>query len=356
MRVVLAGPLQSGKTSLFEAVARAGGSHVDLSRGDQPHLAVVKVPDPRLDWLAEQHKPRKITHAELEFLDLPGFDLTDEAGRTRAKAHWPALRQSDMLVWVLRAFPDETVAAYRGRIDPQADARELLGEALFADLDQVANRIAKLETAVRKPTARQKDQLRELELMKRLAAALEAETPVAKAVASEAEAKLLGGFAFLTHKPMLAVRNCSEQDAAQEGPETLESLPCMQLSARIEAELSRMPPEERAEFMADLGLAQSACDRLVRVCFHRMNLISFFTVCPDECRAWQISAGADAVTAAAAIHSDIARGFIRAETVHYDDLRAAGNEKTAKAAGKVRLEGKEYKVRDGDVIYFRFNV
>ncbi len=356
MRVVLAGPMQSGKSSLFEAVARAGGSHVDLSRGDQPHLAVVKVPDTRLDWLVEQYKPRKTTHAELEFLDLPGFDLADEAGRTRAKAHWPAMRQSDMLVWVLRAFNDDTVAAYRGRIDPSADARELLGEALFADLDQVANRIAKLETAVRKPTARQKDQLRELDLMKRLAAALEEETPVAKVVSSEAEAKMLGGFAFLTHKPMLAVRNCSEQDAAGEAPDTLESLPCMQLSARIEAELSRMPPQDRLEFMADLGLAQGACDRLVRACFQRINLICFFTVGPDECRAWQIPAGTDAVTAASAVHSDIARGFIRAETVHYDDLRAAGDEKAAKAAGKVRLEGKEYKVRDGDVIYFRFNV
>lgn len=356
MRVALVGPVQSGKSSLFEAVARAGGSHLDLSRPDQPHLAVVKVPDPRLDWLAEQYKSKKVTHAELEFLDLPGFDLSDEAGRARAKTHWTDMRQSQMLVFVLREFASDAAAAYRGRVDPQADAKELLEEMRFADLEQVAGRIDKLEAALRKPAGKREEQQRELDLMKRMAAALEGGGAVRHAIASEAEWKLLGGFGFLSAKPALVVLNCSEDDAAKPGPSEFASLPCVRLATKLEAELSCLGEQDRKEFQAELGLRAAACDLLVGACLRRMNLASFFTANANECRAWIASAGADAITAAGMVHSDIARGFIRAEVVHYEDYRAAGDHKAAKAAGKVRLEGKEYVVRDGDVIYFRFNV
>jgi hypothetical protein len=356
MGVALVGLVQSGKSSLFEAVARGGGSHVELSRPDQPHLAVVKVPDPRLDWLAEQYKPGKVTHAELAFLDLPGFDLSDEAGRARAKAHWPAVRQSQMVVYVLRAFPGDAVAAYRGRVDPQADAKELLDEMRFADLEQVAGRIGKLEAALRKPAGKGEEQARELDLMKRLAAALEGGKAVKEQIASEAERKLLGGFGLLSTKPALVVLNCSEDDAGKPAPSEFASLPCVSLAVKLEAELSRLGERERREFQAELGLGASACDLMVGACLAQMNLVSFFTVNANECRAWMTPAGADALAAAGMVHSDMARGFIRAEVVHYEDYRAAGDHKAAKAAGKVRLEAKEYVVRDGDVIYFRFNV
>jgi len=338
MRVALTGPPQSGKSTLFAAVAEAGGSHVDISRPDQPHLAVVKVPDERLDWLAELYQPKKVVHAELEFLDLPGFDLRDDPSRSRARAHWPALRQSDMIVMVVRGFANDAVAPYRGRVDPQGDVEELLAEMLFADLDQVAARIEKLEAAVRKPTSRRDEQMRELELMRRLGETLEAEKPVAEAVHNESEARLLRSFAFLSQAPELA------------------GLPCIALSAKIEEEIAQLSPEDRGEFLADLGVQSPARDRLLRACYERLDLVSFFTFKSDECRAWTIPSGADAVTAAEQIHSDIARGFIRAETVAYEDLRAAGDMKAAKAAGKVRLEGKTYVVQDGDVINFRFNV
>jgi len=374
MRVALIGPPQSGKSTLFAAVAVGGGSHADVSRGDKVHLAVVKVPDERLDRLAEQYKPKKTTHGELELLDLPGFDLRDEAGRHRAKAHWAAIRQSDMLVFVVRSFADPSVPAYRGRVDPPGDVEELLAEMLFADLDQVTNRIDKLEAAVKKPTAERHEQAHELELMRRLAAALEEDRPISEAVSTEAEAKMIRSFAFLSQKPVLVVVNCGEQEmAANTESAAAESTapangaspgrrseicrrPCLYLSARIEREISELPAADRGEFLADLGLAAPASDRMIRACCAAMGLVTFLTVISDECRAWMIPAGTSALAAAGQIHSDIARGFIRAETVAYDHYHAAGDMKSARAAGKVRLEGKNYVVADGDIINFRFNV
>ena len=356
MRVALIGPPQSGKSTLFAAVAEAGGSHVDLSRGDQPHMAVVKVPDARLAVLAEHFKPEKIVPAELEFLDLPGMDLRDDAGRNRARTHWAAMRQSDMLVFVVRAFAGDTVAAYRDRVDAEADVRELLDEMLFADLDQVVHRIEKLQTALKKPTGDHKDQQRELDLMQRLEAALENEQPISAAVGNDAEDKLIRSFAFLSQKPMLVVVNCSEDAIGPGGPETVGSLPALHLSAQIEEEIAQLDADERTEFLADLGVDSPARDRLIRACYDALGLVSFLTYGEDEVRAWTVPDGTQAVEAAGEIHSDIARGFIRAETVAYDDFIAAGDMKSAKAAGKVRLEGKTYVVRDGDMITYRFNV
>ncbi|MBN1943155.1 MAG: redox-regulated ATPase YchF [Phycisphaerae bacterium] len=350
------GPAQSGKSTLFAAVAAGGGSGVDLSRPDQPHLAVVKVPDERLVWLGELYQPKKVTPAELELLDLPGFDLSEEAGRSHAKVHWPAMRQSDALALVVRAFPADDVAAYRGRIDPKADVEELLAELLFADMEQVTARVEKLEASVKKPTPKRDEQLRELELMKRLLEALENEKPISDVIANEAEDKLVRSFGFLTQKPTLAVVNCGENDVSDADAEPIANVPTLQLSAKIEEEIAELPLSERGEFLADLGLSVPAGDRLIRACYQRMNLISFLTVGEDECRAWTIPAGTNAVTAAGKIHSDIARGFIRAETVSYEHFRAGGDMKAAKAAGHVRLEGKTYVVQDGDIINFRFNV
>ncbi len=356
MRVALIGPPYSGKTTLFQAVAEAGGSTIDVSRGDQPHLAVVKVPDERLDWLGEIYQPKKLTPAELEFLDLPGFDLTDEAGRSKSRQHWAAMRQSDMIVMVVRAFANEAVPAYRDRVNGVADAEELQAELLFADLDQVMHRVERLEAQLKKPANRDATQ-RELDLMRRLQDALENEQPIRSAIRNEDEEKAIRSFAFLSLKPQLVVVNCGEDAAGQSGPGQVAGLEALQLSARIEEELAQLSAEDRQVFMDDLGLQSVARDRLIRACYTKLNLVSMFTSGEDECKAWTLPAGSDAVTAAGEIHSDIARGFIRAETVAYDDFRTAGGDmKAVKAAGRVRLEGKQYTVQDGDIINFRFNV
>jgi len=354
-KVALVGPPQSGKSTLFAAMAEAGGSHIDIHRADQAHLAIVKVPDPRILWLAEYYKPKKTTLAELEFVDIPGLDLHDEVGRTRAKTHWASLHQCDMLVFVVRAFSSQSVAAYRDRVAPEEDVKELLAEMIFADLDQVTSRMDKLEAALKKPSNKREEQARELDLMKRLRDALESEKPISTAIQSQAEDKLLRSFGFLSQKPAMVVLNCDE-NAHEQNITQMVNLPCLPLSAKIEEEISQLAPEDRKDFLADLGLAASARDRMVQACYQQLNLISFLTAGEDECRAWTIPAGTDAVTAAGEIHSDIARGFIRAETFSFEDLKAAGDMKGVKTAGKVRLEGKTYVVQDGDIINFRFAV
>jgi GTP-binding protein YchF len=355
MKVALIGPPQSGKSTLFAAMAESGGSHIDVHRADQAHLAVVKVPDDRVAWLTNYYKPKKTTLAELEFVDIPGFDMRDEAGRDRARTHWAALHQCDMLVFVVRAFGGSEVAAYRDRVSPKDDVEELLAEMLLADLEQVISRVEKLEAAIKKPSAKREEQARELDMMKRLQVALESDKPISSALNSQAEGKLLASFGFFSQKPALVVLNCDES-ANDQNADTVAGLPCLPLSAKIEEEIAQLAPEERKDFLADLGLAASARDRMVRACYQQLNLISFLTAGEDECRAWTIPAGTDAVLAAGKIHSDIARGFIRAETVSFSDLVAAGDMKGVKAAGKARLEGKTYIVQDGDIINFRFAV
>ena len=358
MQVCFIGMTQSGKSSLFSAVATAGGSTVDMSRPDQPHLAVVKVPDERLDWLTDFYKPKKRTPAEFDILDLPGFDFSDEAGRNRTKAHWPAMKQSDMLVFIVRAFQNSSVATYRNRVDAEADIEELRSEMLFADLEQVTNRIDKLEVSVKKPTPKQAEQKQELELMKRLREKLENEESIADEIHNETESKMVRSFGFLSQKPVLIVYNCSEDEiAAGEPDEKIQGIPVLRLNAEIEEEIAQLPEEERGEFLADMGLTDVASDRLVKACYAGMNLISFLTAGDDECRAWTIDQGSSAVEAAGKIHSDIARGFIRAETIGFEDFKThKGSMKDIKAAGRVRLEGKAYIVEDGDIINFRFNV
>ena len=354
MRVAIVGPPQSGKTTMFQAIAAAGGSTVDVSRPDQPHLAVVKVPDERLDWLTAHYNPKKRVAAEVEFLDMPGVNLADPAAREHWRKHWASVRDCGLVVLVVRDFDDASVAAYRNRVDAVSDAEELLSEMLFADLDQVTNRIERLEAQIKKP-ANHDATKKELDLMQRLADALENDKPIRDAVRNEEEEKTIRSFAFLSLKPHLVILN-SDEDKASAPAEAVGEVMSMRLSAKIEEELAQLDAEDRAEFMADLGIGASARDRLVRACYEKLNLISMFTVGEDECRAWTLPADTDAVNAAGEIHSDIARGFIRAETMAYDDLLEAGNEKAVKAAGKSRLEGKQYIVQDGDIMNFRFNV
>lgn len=358
MRAALVGLPQSGKSTLFAAAAESSGSHVHLEKPDQEHIAIIKVPDDRVDWLNQHYKPKKKTYAEIEFIDIPGLDFTTDATRSHARTHLAKVRQSDMIIFVLREFHNNSVPPYRNRIDPAADLEELRQEMLLSDLEQVSARIEKLQSALRKPTPDREKNQHELELMQRLQETLEAEKPLTEAVKTESEQKMLRAFAFLTLKPVVVVINCDEDAIGNNQSELSEfaGYPAIRLSAKVEEEIASLPADERAEFFQAMGITTPARDQLVRACYKAMNLISFLTVSKNEVRAWTIPAGTNAITAAGMIHSDMARGFIRAEVIAFDDLKAAGDEKKVKAAGKFRLEGKNYIVQDGDVILFRFNV
>lgn len=354
MRFALIGPPQSGKSTLYAAIT---GQKVEAAHALQEHLASVDVPDGRLDYLASLYNPKKYTPAKLEFLDVPGASLADAHGQADFRRWMQSVRKCDGIVMVVRAFASDAVVAYRDRVDAKADLDELHSELIFADLEQVVNRIEKLEKSVLKPTKTRDQEVRELALMKRIREALESEAPVSKAVHNDEEKQIVSSFGFLTLKPVIAVLNVGEGDVAKPAPfEHAHARATIALSAEIEAEIAQLAAEDRTAFLADLGLAEAARTRLIRTCYDAVGLVSFLTCGPDEVRAWTIVKGTDAVNAAGKIHSDIQRGFIRAEVVAFDDLKAHTDMKGAKSANKVRLEPKHYVVLDGDIINFRFNV
>ncbi len=354
MKITFVGPLCSGKSTLFRAITgQPAPTHPVVGE----HLAVVKVPDQRLHWLFDLYKPKKLVEATIDCLDVPGFSHETAQQQAEFRKSLPSIRQADALVAVVRAFDNPSVPAYRDRVDARADLDELVAELLFCDLEAVTTRIERIEKALTKPTKTHEQEKRELALMNRCQQALENERPISSVIESDDERKALSSYQFLTELPLIVVINVNEDQAAKPPPfEWPQAKGTIALCAETEAQIAELPPEDRKVFLEDLGVSEPAKDRLVRVCFDAVGLISFLTVGDDEVRAWPVKKGSDAVEAAGKIHTDIARGFIRAETVAYKDLHAAGDMKGAKAAGKVRLEGKTYVVQDGDVINFRFNV
>lgn len=354
MKFAIIGPSQSGKSTLFAAIT---GQTIDPSHAPAERLAAVQVPDARLDFLAEIYKPKKYTRANLEFYDIPGVNLADQNGPADFRKAMNTVRRCDGIVMVVRAFESESVVKYRGRIDPKADVDELHSELIFADLEQVTNRIEKLEKSTLKPTKTRDAELRELAMMRRVKEALEKEAPVSSAIHNEEERGIATSFGFLTQKPVIVVVNVGDVDISKPPPFLHEhSRATIALAAEIEMEISQLEEKDRPAFLADLGLTEPARTKLIRTCYDAVGLLSFLTCGEDEVRAWTITKGMTAVEAAGKIHSDIQRGFIRAETVAFEDLKAAGDMRGAKSANKVRLEPKHYIVQDGDIINFRFNV
>jgi len=354
MRIAFVGPPMSGKSTLFRAVTGQAASGQPVM-GEQ--IAVVKVPDPRLDWLNDLYKPKKKVEATIDFLDVPGFSHETQQQQAEFRKALPDVRQSDALVAVVRAFENPSVPAYRDRVDARADLEELMAELLFCDLETVATRIERLEKALTKPTRTHAEEKRELELMQRLQATLENEQPIASAITSDDERKALGSFAFLTEMPLVVVVNVGEDRAGAEIEFDWPHAKAMiSMCGDGEEQIAQLDADDRQAFLDDLCVTEPARDRLIHACYDAVGLISFLTVGEDEVRAWPIERGTPAVEAAGKVHTDIARGFIRAETTAYDDLREGGEMKAAKAAGKVRLEGKSYVVQDGDIINFKFNV
>ncbi len=354
MKAAIIGPPQSGKSTLLGA---ATGIAPDPAAMPQVHHAVVKVPDDRLDTLAKMYNPKKVTEATIEFADVPGLALSEPKGQEDLKRYLPDIRQCELLVAVLRDFENPSIPAYKNRVDAQADLQELRDELTLADLATIETRIERIETALKKPTKTHEQEKRELAILETGRAALEDQKPLSEVITNEEELKALASFGFLTLKPILAVFNVGEDRAASPDPETPPgTVGAVNVCASAEMEIAELDPADRPDFMAEYGLTEPGKNRLVRKCYESLGLISFLTAGEPEVRAWTVRRGSDAVEAAGQIHSDIARGFIRAETVAYDDLTEAGDMKNAKSAGKVRQEGKTYIVADGDVIHFKFNV
>jgi len=356
MKVALLGLLQSGKSTIFAGLS---GKHIPPPGSTAIEEAIVHVPDERLDWLANYYKPKKTTCASIDCLDLPGFNFADEHGRAAARRLINQIRTVDMFVLVVRAFENPAVPPYREAINPSRDLAELQTELLLADLELVTTRIERLEKQVHKTTKAQPHDKAELELQKKLQEAIEAEKPISTIIENDEQLEMIKSLGFLTLKPMVVAVNVGENKLNEKfdfSGHIDTSIPVITICAELQYELSQLDDKSRAEFMADLGIAESAAKKFVGSCYSALGLISFLTVVSDELRAWPIRKGTSALDAAGKVHTDIKRGFIRAETFSFDDLKELGSEKALKAAGKIRLEGKEYIVQDGDIINFRFNV
>jgi GTP-binding protein YchF len=356
MKVALVGLLQSGKSTILASLS---GKAIPAIGSASIEEAVISVPDERLDWLTDYSKPKKTTHATIDCLDLPGFNFADEHGRAAARRLIGQIRNVELLVLVVRSFAESSVPAYRGSVDPARDLAELQTELLLADLELVTTRIDKLEKQVHKPTKTQAQDKAELALQKKLAEAIEAEKPISSAIENQAELDIIKSLGFLTLRPLVVAVNVGEDQLNEKfdfADRLGDSIPVISICAKLEYELSQLDAESRAEFMADLGIVESAAARFVQSCYSALGLISFLTIGSDELRAWPIKKGTIALDAAGKVHTDIKRGFIRAETFAFDELRELGSEKALKAAGRIRLEGKEYVVQDGDIINFRFNI
>jgi len=358
VNVALAGLPLSGKTCLFTALSEGVvDSATNPARADHPNAAMIAMPDERLGWLAEHYQVRKRVAVQMEFLDLPGLapgrpDLA--AQNTAIMEH---LRRADALVCVLRAFESSRVP---GKVDPRADGASLRAEFLLSDLDTTLRRIEKLQKQITKPSADRDLMKKELEFLERCREALEAERPLHEIVHTDAERAILRGFAMLTQKPLVMVLNVGEAEAGKpaEAAATYAGigLPAVALCASLEAEIAQLPPEERAPFMAELGLDRLHAPDVIRSVHEALGRITFYTVAAEkEAAARSLPRGAAAVEAAAEVHTDLAKGFIRAEVVNFEDLRRAGSVKQARADGHFRLEGRDYVVRDGDVLLIHFS-
>jgi GTP-binding protein YchF len=360
MKIAIIGLPNSGKTTVFNALTRGTSETTAYASGQlEPNVATVKVPDGRLDVLARMFSPKKITPADVQYVDVGGLS----GGARESGGLPPALLNfiggADALLHVARAFEDDNVAHPEGSVNLARDVESVDLELAFSDMAIIERRLAKLNAEIGKMSTKDREQrIAERDLLVKLQAALESGLPARDVELSEEEERLLRGYQFLTAKPLLLVINIGE--AQIKDPPTFayphKQSDVVALAGKIEAELAQLDDEDAQVFMEDLGITEAARDRVIASSYNLLGLMSFLTAGPDEVRAWTIHRNTPAVEAAGAIHSDIQRGFIRAEIVAYDDLIKAGGMAEAKKHGTVRMEGKTYIVKDGDVCHFLFNV
>lgn len=354
MQLGIIGLPMAGKTTIFELMTE---SKVKNLGAGKTNTAMARVPDNRVDWLAALYKPKKTTYAQLEMVDIPGLS---PGGEKAASVFLDAVRKADALLHVVRVFDDPNVPFQGDKLDPVGDIENIHYELLLADLGLVERRIQRIEDSKKK-----KGQEKELALLHKLQDALENEQVLSAVEFDQEENDLLLSYQFLTSKPLLVCLNIGENhlaDGAYPGQEEVRlylenhQLPYVEVSASIERDIAELDGYEREEFMQELGLKEPGMVRVARTVYQSLNLISFFTVGEDEVKAWTVNSGSSARKAAGKIHSDIERGFIRAEVAAYQALREWGSMVAVKEKGLFRLEGKEYVVIDGDIVHFRFNV
>ena len=360
MKIAIIGLSNSGKTTVFNALT---GMNVEATVyatvTGEPNLGVVKVPDSRIDTLSGIFKPKKTTNAAIEYIDYIGLTKGDVKQNRKV---FDLIKDVEAIVHVVRAFDDESVIHPLGNTDPARDIETLELELIFGDLDLVEKRLDRMQEAQKK--SGKKPDESEKKLLLKCQEFLTKETALRDVEFTEEELKAMRALQFMSTIPKVIVLNIGEKDLESDKagnlrssiPERHQSIPVLTLCGKIEMEIAQLPPEEKGLFLEELKIDEPASNKLIKSCYQMLGLISFLTAGEDEVRAWTIRKGTDAVTAAGKIHSDIARGFIRAEVISYADFISSGTMQAAKEKGLLRLEGKTYEVKDGDIINFRFNV
>ncbi len=356
MRLGIIGLPQSGKTTLFNALTRGKQPTGAASGKMEVHTSVVEVPDRRVDGLSAMFKPKKTIYAKVTYADIAGLDgSAEKTGISGTLLN--QLTQMDGFIHVVRSFEDDSVPHPSGSINPLRDIQSMDSEFILNDLIAVERKLERLAEEKKKGGGRDKALIdREIILFERFHAALSEEKPLRDLSISLEEEKSLAGYGFLTRKPVLLVLNLSEGQAQPEMDYPHQHSQVVFLQARLEMEIAQLPIEEAQIFLEEYKISEPSLNRMIRLSYDLLGLESFFTVGPDEVRAWTVRRGSNAPEAAGEIHTDLQKGFIRAEVISYDDIIALGGMAEGRAKGKLRLEGKEYIVKDGDILNIRFNV
>ena len=352
-----------GKSTLFNAITKKNilAANYPFATID-PNVGIVTVPDKRLEYLVEKEIPEKVVPTSYEFIDIAGLVKGASKGEGLGNKFLSHIREVDAICEVVRCFEDSNITHVEGNVDPIRDIEIINLELIFCDLEVVENRLGKIEKKA--VTTKDKEALKEVDVLKRIKEALEQNIPARRLEYTEEEEKIIKNYSLLTKKPIIYMANVSEDDIVMgnsyvkevEEYASKEGAKVVMLSAKVESELSELDDESKELFLTDLGLSESGLDKLITATYDLLGLATFFTAGKDECRAWTFKKGMKAPECAGIIHTDFEKGFIRAEVTSFDDYKEFGGEKEAKEAGKMRLEGKEYLMQDGDIVFFRFNV
>ncbi|MBT2687254.1 redox-regulated ATPase YchF [Bacillus sp. ISL-47] len=353
-----------GKSTLFNAITQAGAESANYPFCTiDPNVGIVEVPDHRLNKLTELVQPKKTVPTAFEFTDIAGIVKGASKGEGLGNKFLSHIREVDAICQVVRCFADDNITHVAGKVDPIDDIEVINLELILADLESVDKRIGRVSKLAKQ---KDKDSVIELEILEKLKEAFENDKPARTVEFTDEQMKIVKGLHLLTIKPVLYVANVSEDDVADPSSNEYvqkvrefaekDNAEVIVICAKIESEIAELEGEEKEMFLQELGIEESGLDQLIKAAYNLLGLATYFTAGVQEVRAWTFRKGMKAPQCAGVIHSDFEKGFIRAETVSYDDLVAAGSMTAAKEAGKVRLEGKEYIVKDGDVMHFRFNV